>query len=47
MLRETCRRFAQDVVLPKVREMDDNEAMDPDIVKGLFEQGVSECGMVQ
>ncbi len=25
---------------PKVREMDENEMMDPSIVKALFEQGV-------
>jgi hypothetical protein len=36
----TVKRFAQDVVGPKVREMDENEAMDPAIIKGLFEQGV-------
>lgn len=34
------RRFAQDVVAPKVREMDEAETMDPEIIKGLFEQGV-------
>lgn len=34
------KRFAQDVVEPKVREMDENEAMDPSIIKGLFDQGV-------
>lgn len=34
------RRFANDVVAPKVREMDENEMMDPEIIKGLFEQGV-------
>ena len=34
------RRFANDVVAPKVREMDENEKMDPEIIKGLFEQGV-------
>jgi hypothetical protein len=34
------RRFATDVVGPKVREMDENEQMDPAIIKGLFEQGV-------
>jgi hypothetical protein len=28
------------VVAPKVREMDENETMDPEIIKGLFEQGV-------
>lgn len=40
MLRETVQRFAQDVVGPKVREMDENEMMDPEVVKGLFEQGL-------
>ncbi|KAI0786517.1 acyl-CoA oxidase [Abortiporus biennis] len=40
MLRETVQRFAQDVVAPKVREMDENEMMDPSIIKGLFEQGL-------
>lgn len=34
------RRFANDVVAPKVREMDENEMMDPEVIKGLFEQGV-------
>lgn len=33
-------RFATDVVGPKVREMDENESMDPSIIKALFEQGV-------
>ncbi|KAJ7935398.1 acyl-CoA oxidase [Mycena leptocephala] len=40
MLREAVRRFATDVVGPKVREMDENEQMDPAIIKGLFEQGL-------
>lgn len=40
MLRESVRRFAVDVVGPKVREMDENEMMDPSIIKGLFEQGL-------
>jgi hypothetical protein len=34
------KRFAQDVVGPKVREMDENESMDPAIIKGLFDQGL-------
>ncbi|KAG8972300.1 hypothetical protein FRC05_010142 [Tulasnella sp. 425] len=34
------KRFAVDVVGPKVREMDENETMDPEIIKGLFEQGL-------
>ncbi|KAG8851971.1 hypothetical protein FRB96_008986 [Tulasnella sp. 330] len=40
MLREAVKRFAVDVVGPKVREMDENESMDPAIIKGLFEQGL-------
>ncbi|OBZ71891.1 Short/branched chain specific acyl-CoA dehydrogenase, mitochondrial [Grifola frondosa] len=40
MLRESVRRFAQEVVGPKVREMDENEMMDPSVIKGLFEQGL-------
>ena len=41
-IRDMVRRFATDVVGPKVREMDENEMMDPEVIKGLFEQGV--CG---
>ncbi|KAI0695724.1 acyl-CoA oxidase [Cytidiella melzeri] len=40
MLRDTVRRFAQDVVGPKVREMDEKEMMDPEVTQGLFEQGL-------
>jgi len=40
MIRETVKRFAQEVIQPKVREMDETETMDPDIIKGLFENGV-------
>ncbi|KAF8629640.1 hypothetical protein AX15_003371 [Amanita polypyramis BW_CC] len=40
MLRETVQRFANDVVAPKVREMDEKETMDPSIIKGLFDQGL-------
>ena len=37
----TVKRFATDIVAPKVREMDEKESMDPMVIKGLFEQGVS------
>ncbi|KAF5372009.1 hypothetical protein D9615_008050 [Tricholomella constricta] len=40
MLRDAVQRFAVDVVAPKVREMDENESMDPSIIKGLFDQGL-------
>lgn len=36
-------RFAQDVIAPKVREMDEAEMMEPELIKALFEQGVSIC----
>ncbi|KDQ65118.1 hypothetical protein JAAARDRAFT_28778 [Jaapia argillacea MUCL 33604] len=40
MLRESVQRFANEVVGPKVREMDENEMMDPAVIKGLFDQGL-------
>ncbi|KLO17470.1 acyl-CoA dehydrogenase NM domain-like protein [Schizopora paradoxa] len=40
LLQESVRRFANEVVAPKVREMDENEMMDPEIIKGLYEQGL-------
>ena len=40
MLRESVRRFAENVVKPKVEKMDETEKMDPEIIKGLFEQGL-------
>lgn len=41
MLRESVRKFAEDVVGPKVMEMDEKEQMDPDVIKEMFDQGVS------
>lgn len=35
------RKFAEDVVAPKVSQMDEAEKMDPTIIKALFDQGVS------
>lgn len=40
LLRETARKFSEEVVAPRVREMDESEKMDPEIIKGLFENGV-------
>ena len=40
MLRESVERFANEAILPKVREMDEAENMDKGIVKQLFEQGL-------
>lgn len=38
-------RFAQEQVLPKVAQMDETEQLDKDVLKGLFEQGVSATSM--
>jgi alkylation response protein AidB-like acyl-CoA dehydrogenase len=40
LMAEQVSRFAQEVILPKVREMDEAEKMDPDLVEQLFEQGL-------
>ena len=40
MLRNSVSRFAHDTILPKVREMDEAEKIDPTIVSQLFEQGL-------
>lgn len=40
MMGESVSKFAREVVQPKVREMDEAEAMDPTLVEQLFEQGL-------
>lgn len=40
MLREQVSKFAQEHILPKVREMDEAEKMDPSIIKQLYDQGI-------
>lgn len=40
MMAESVSKFAQEVVLPKVREMDEAEKMDSSLVEQLFEQGL-------
>lgn len=39
-MAETVQKFSNDVILPRVREMDEAEQMDPAIVEQLFEQGL-------
>ena len=39
-MAESVSKFAVDVIGPKVREMDENETMDPAVVEQLFEQGL-------
>lgn len=40
MMKESVEKFANEEILPKVREMDEAEKMDPTIVEKLFEQGL-------
>lgn len=40
LMADQVSRFAHDVILPKVREMDEKENMDPSIVEQCFEQGL-------
>ncbi|KAF2662394.1 short-chain specific acyl-CoA dehydrogenase mitochondrial precursor [Lophiostoma macrostomum CBS 122681] len=40
LMSDSVSKFAQDVILPKAREMDEAEAMDPAVVEQLFEQGL-------
>lgn len=39
MFREMVSKFAQEVVAPKVREMDESMTMDPEIIKAMFDNG--------
>lgn len=34
------RRFANEIIKPRVRQMDEDESMHPDVIKGLFDNGV-------
>jgi short/branched chain acyl-CoA dehydrogenase len=39
-MAESVSKFANDMIAPKVRAMDEAEAMDPTVVEALFEQGL-------
>lgn len=39
-MADSVSKFASEVVLPRARDMDEAEAMDPQIVEQLFEQGL-------
>eukprot|EP01097_Dermamoeba_algensis_P008976 TRINITY_DN618_c0_g1_i1.p1 TRINITY_DN618_c0_g1~~TRINITY_DN618_c0_g1_i1.p1 ORF type:complete len:425 (+),score=129.34 TRINITY_DN618_c0_g1_i1:95-1369(+) len=39
-LRESVRRFAETNIKPKVREMDEKQKMEPELIKACFEQGL-------
>ncbi|KAI9803605.1 MAG: hypothetical protein M1825_001948 [Sarcosagium campestre] len=40
MMAESVSKFAADQIVPRVREMDEAEAMDPSLIELLFEQGL-------
>ncbi|CEP17143.1 hypothetical protein [Parasitella parasitica] len=40
MLKDAVSRFAQEVVKPKVSQMDETEKLDASVLKGLFDQGL-------
>ncbi|KAH7394593.1 acyl-CoA dehydrogenase/oxidase [Pyrenochaeta sp. MPI-SDFR-AT-0127] len=40
LMGDSVSKFANDVILPKARDMDEAEAMDPTVVEQLFEQGL-------
>lgn len=40
MMADSVSKFAREAVLPKVRDMDEAEAMDPALIERLFEQGL-------
>ncbi|KAF2471013.1 acyl-CoA dehydrogenase NM domain-like protein [Lindgomyces ingoldianus] len=40
LMADSVSKFAHDAILPKVREMDEAESMDPVVVEQLFEQGL-------
>lgn len=39
MLRDSVRRYAKEVIAPKVKQMDEESKMDPALIKGCFEHG--------
>ena len=39
-MADTVAKFANEAILPKAREMDEAEAMDPAVVEQMFEQGL-------
>ncbi|KAF4995826.1 hypothetical protein FGRMN_4888 [Fusarium graminum] len=39
-MAETVSKFATDVILPRARDMDEAEEMDPAVIEQLFEQGL-------
>mmetsp|Transcript_39332 Transcript_39332/g.63858 ORF Transcript_39332/g.63858 Transcript_39332/m.63858 type:complete len:203 (+) Transcript_39332:174-782(+) len=40
MFKDTVAKFADDVIKPRVREMDASMKMDPEIIQGMFDNGL-------
>lgn len=40
MLKEAVNKFAIEQIKPKVSQMDEQELLDPLVLKGLFDQGL-------
>lgn len=40
MLRESTAKFAQDIIAPRARAMDQASKLDPEVVSAMFEQGL-------
>lgn len=40
MMADSVSKFAQEVIAPRVRDMDEAEAMDPEVIEKCFEQGL-------
>lgn len=41
MLKDAVSKFAREIVQPRVQAMDEAEVMDKDIIKAMFDNGVS------
>ena len=41
LFQSTVRRFAREQIAPRARDMDHNAAMDPALLKQLFELGLT------
>ena len=39
MMRDAARKFAREVVAPKVKEMDEHGKLDPEIIQACFDMG--------
>jgi len=39
-MKDSVTKFANEVILPRVRSMDEAERMDPELIKQCFEQGL-------